>query len=245
MAKMSCNYKRGACAVWICVLLTGCGPTGQQKAASIERQRTHCLDRICPGDKEPQRDVANDALLKLNGRWFIGPRRYFSSGMNGAAFYWRDHKPASRGEPLPREHGLASAYSDEETISIFLRSYNFPVAPHGYALIQLAAEKNWIAERRSLRPGLDQIRLKHVIGPDGHYLDNLTYYVATDVTGLDGLPPVAACNHDDARNSGGTGFIWRVGIWADIRMNQKQCADWPEIHEETMWVLSLLREIAE
>jgi hypothetical protein len=93
-----------------------------------------------------------------------------------------------------------------------------------------------------LRPGLEQIRMKHVLGPRDLYIDDMTYYVATELTGTDGLPPVAQCNHDDPRNGGGTGFLWQDRIWAGIRMNQQHCADWPEIYQTLMSILALLRE---
>lgn len=220
--------------------IAACGPTDKARAAGAERQRIHCLEHFCPGDREPARDSARDELLKLDGRWFIGPQSYFSSGMNGGSFYWPSGR-ALRSE-VPGNPRTALEKLDEDVIEIFLRSYMLPTTPTGYALIQLAEKNDWIAERRTLRPGLEQIRMKHVLGPRDLYIDDMTYYVATELTGTDGLPPVAQCNHDDPRNGGGTGFLWQDRIWAGIRMNQQHCADWPEIYQTLMSILALLRE---
>lgn len=84
--------------------------------------------------------------------------------------------------------------------------------------------------------------MKHVIGPSGYYIDHVTYYVATQLKGMDGLPPIASCSHDHPSNGGGTGFMWQPGIWMGTRMNQKHCADWPEIYQEITRVLALLKK---
>jgi hypothetical protein len=85
--------------------------------------------------------------------------------------------------------------------------------------------------------------MKHIIGPRGYTFGNETLYVATQLKGVDGLPPVAACDHSRADGGGGAGFMWQPGIWAGIRMNQKHCADWPEIYLEIIRVLQLLRRV--
>ena len=127
-------------------------------------------------------------------------------------------------------------------IEIFFRSNNIPSGPLGYRFIELAQQNNWIESRKTVRPGLDAITMKHVLGPGSHYFDHVTYYVATELKGLDGLPPVATCSHAAPQNGGGTGFMWRPGIWVGARMNQKHCADWPEIYLEITRVLGLLRK---
>lgn len=224
-------------------MLAACGPTDQERAAAKERRRIDCLESICPGDVLPKYDTLRYELIKLDGRWFIGPKSYFSSGISGASFYWPSGRPL-RAEPTEAWRDPASDKpSNEDVINIYLRSHAFPEGPTGYALVELAEKNGWIAKRTTLRPGLDQIRMKHVIGPGPNYLDYMTYYVATELRGQDGLPPVAACNHDDPRNGGGSGFLWREHIWAGVRLNQEHCADWPEIYLATMRVLPLLEEI--
>jgi hypothetical protein len=229
-----------ACAVFCVLWLTACDPFEAQHAEQVEKTRIECLDKICPGDVEPKRDYAKDALLKLNGQWYLGPKEYFSGG-HGAVFYWPSKTPEtgrSDGQSYP-ERGQDF---NEVAIEIFLRSNNIPSEPRGYKLIELAESKGWIADRRTLRRGLDAIKMKHVIGPRGQYIDHVTYYVATQLKGTDGLPPVATCGHVNPSDSGGAGFMWQPGIWAGTRMNQKHCADWPEIFQEITRVLQLLKK---
>lgn len=147
------------------------------------------------------------------------------------------HEAPAEVEKLARD---GSGY--DLSIVIFLGSTNFPPEPYGYKLIEVAEANGWIASRKMLRPELEAITMKHVIGPNGYYIDFATYYVATMLKGTDGLPPVAGCNHADPRNGGGTGFMWRSDIWAGVRMNQKHCADWPEIFQEVTRVLQLLKK---
>jgi hypothetical protein len=218
-----------------CLTLMACGPSEQKRAELAEKRRIECLDTFCEGDVEPLRDKVREVALKINGQWYVGPSYYFSTGMNGAAFYWPSKKNR---EDVP-QHERAAPH--EHTIEILLRSNNIPPEPRGYKLIELAEANGWIADRKQIKPGLEAIRMKHVQGPDGYYIDHLTYYVATDLKGSDGLPPVAGCNHDLQSNGGGTGFMWQPGIWAGVRMNQKHCADWPEIYSEVTRVLQLLR----
>jgi hypothetical protein len=208
-----------------------------------EHKRLDCLDKFCEGDIRPSHDNSHEETLKFNGRWFVGPDEYFSSGVNGATFWWWQKKSYSRRMELPSDAKpflkVGSGY--DATIEIFLRSTNIPPAPLGYDLIQLANERGWIAQREEVRPGLERITMKHVVGPSGYYLDDVTYYIATREIGLDGLPPVAACSHDDPRNRGGTGVMWQDGIWVGAAWNQQHCADWPEIHQEIVRIISLLR----
>ncbi len=225
----------------ITLLLSACGLSDEEKAALAEKQRVECLDKICPGDTEPTRDYKSEVVFKVNGQWFVMPKEYGSPNFGALGFTWPSRTPLAADRTPPEKKTSGDGY--DYSIEIFLRSNSIPSAPHGYALIQLAEKKGWVAARKTLRSGLDQIQMKHVIGPQEQYIDHVTYYVATELTGLDGLPPVATCNHDNVNNSGGTGFIWRPGIWVGTRMNQKHCADWPEVYQETMRVLSLLLEV--
>lgn len=220
-------------------LLAGCDRDEKRRQWEAQRAK-ECLDKICEGDIEPKRNMATEVALKLNGQWFIGPKEYFSGG-SGAVFYWPSKTPEtgrSDGQPYPEQ---GKPFYDV-AIEIFLRSNTIPPEPRGYQLLEIAEAKGWIASRTTLRPGLDAITMKHVIGPRDHYIDHVTYYVATQLKGVDGLPPVATCSHAHPNDSGGTGFMWQPGIWAGTRMNQKHCADWPEVFQETTRVLQLLRK---
>ena len=230
-----------------CAFLTACGPCEEKKASFAEKKRVDCLDKLCERDVAPRHDIMKEFAFKLNGEWFIGPREY--GGYGGSfAFFWPSRVPAKRAnaerqapEFIPSAAGQVSNFS-EVAIEIFLRSTNIPPEPHGYKLFELAEAKGWIADRRVVRSGLDAVTMKHVTGPTGQYIDHVTYYIATGLKGIDRLPPVATCANDHADGSGGAGFIWQPGIWAGTRMNQKRCADWPEIFEETIRVLQQLRK---
>jgi hypothetical protein len=230
------------------LMLTACGPTEQHKAQLAEQKRIECLDKLCEGDIPPKHDPLKEFGLKLNGQWFIGPRDYGGYG-GSLAFLWPSKTPARSADSgktapefVPSSAGVTSNFYDVG-IEIFLRSNNIPSETSGYKFVQLAQANDWIASREVLRPGLEAIRFKHVaFGPHGHYIDRGTTYVATELVGVDGLPPVAGCNHDDLRNGGGAGFMWREGIFVGIRMSQKHCADWPEIYLEITRVLQLLRK---
>lgn len=236
------NLKILSFALAISGLVAACGPSEKQKAQWAEDRRAECLDKICEGDALPRHDSTGETVLKLNGQWFVGPRNYFSSGMNGAAFFWPSKTPATGAHDFPEKASAVSGYSSNVTIEILLRSNRIPPEPRGYQLIQLAEKNDWIASRRTLRPGLEQVEMKHAIGPRGHAIDHVTYYVATELRGTDGLPPVGTCNHRQVDAGGGTGFMWRDGVWAGVRMNQRHCRDWPEIYQEVTRVLQLLRK---
>jgi len=226
------------------ILLVACEPSEKQRAAAAEEKRIECLDKICTGDIVPKHDYTKDAIIKLNGQWFIGPEEYFSSGSSHFGFEWWDHQPISgRKTRSPAMQAMAvDGKSEDFSISIFFRSNHIPPEPRGYHLIELAQKNDWIASRNTVRPGLDAITMKHVIGPHEQYIDHVTYYVATNLVGLDGLPPVAACNHEHPKNGGGSGFIWQPDIWAGVQINQKHCADWPEIFQETTRILAFLKK---
>jgi hypothetical protein len=228
---------RIASAVFCLFATTGCGPSEKQLAARAEATRIDCLDKICTGDVAPPRNELTDDLIKLNGQWYVGPKEYFSSVRSGG-FYWPSKHPMFKGGNYPeRGQGVADA-----VIEIFLRSNNIPSEPLGYKLIKIAEENGWVAERKTLRLGLDAIKMKHVIGPNGYYIDHVTYYIATKLVGVDGLPPVATCAHVLPNDTGGTGFMWQPRVWVGTRMNQRHCADWPEIFQETTRVLQLLKK---
>ena len=229
--------------IFTLLLLSGCGPSEKKRAAESERSRIECLDKICENDVLPKYDMAHESLNKLNGEWYVGPRKYFPAGRNTLSFEWWNHKPVfTKEERTPEMQALAMEGKGYDfAIGVFLDSNHIPPSPRGYKLIELARANNWIESQMTIRPGLDALRMKHVMGPRGQFLDHVTYYVATELRGSDGLPPVATCNHEFANGSGGTGFLWHNGIWVSTRMNQKHCADWPEIYTEIDRILKQLK----
>jgi hypothetical protein len=237
-----------AVAVLALGLLSACEPSKEKKAQWAEEMRVECLDKFCEGDNPPKPPVGYVGS-KLNQQWFFVPEAYGNPSFGSMQFYWPSKAPGGDSEAVKNatevsrnSNGSISNFYDI-AIEIFLRSNNFPQEPRGYHLIELAEKNNWIDSRKNIRSGLDAITMKHVIGPRGQYIDHVTYYVATQFKGLDGLPPVATCNYDHPANGGGTGFMWQPGIWLGTRMNQKHCADWPEIYQEIARVLTLLKKV--
>jgi hypothetical protein len=229
------------------LLLMACSPSDRHKSALIEKARIECLDKLCEGDVAPKFDSSKEFAFKVNGQWFIGPKSYGGYGAS-LAFFWPSKTPA-RGanahkdapEFFPSSAGVTSNFY-KVGVEIFLRSNNVPGEPFGYKLVEQAQRNGWIASRNELRPGLQVIRMKHVIGPSGHYIDAVAYYIATGLKGADGLPPVATCSFDLSDGGAGTGFMWKPGIWAGARTNPKHCTDWPEIYLEISRVLQLFKK---
>lgn len=219
--------------------LSACGPSGREISLSPAEA---CRDKLCEGDVVPTYDYGTHTALKLNGIWFVGPREYFSAGNNGAIFFWPSKTPMTGRGPGIRFPEQGQPFS-EVGIEILLRSDHIPPEPRGYKLIELAEKNDWILRRETLRRGLEVIQMKHVRGPDGYFIDYTSYYVATELRGPDGLPPVGGCNSAPNIGNGGGGFIWKDGIWAGIRMSPKHCRDWPEIFQEVVRVLSLLTQV--
>lgn len=242
------GVKRYGWLVGVLLLLTACERVEQLKAKRVADKRLECLDKVCEGDVLPKYDTMRYTLFKRGGQLFLAPQEY--GGTSGVLqFFWPSKTPANKygGEKdapefTPSKPGQNSNFYDVG-IEIHLRSTSFPSEPRGYRLIEMAQAKDWIANRTTVRKGLDQVRMKPVPGPDGRRIDYVTYYIATEIKGLDGLPPVGVCSHDDSRNGGGGGFMWRDGVFAGISMNQKHCNDWPEIYTEVVRVLQLINMV--
>lgn len=241
-------YWRLPAAMATAMLLSACEPSQQQRADRVESLRIECLDKICDGDAPPKHDSINEFAFKVNGQWFIAPREYGGYG-GDLSFFWPSKTPVNRfgsGQAAPEFRPSSAGISSNfyaVAIEISLRSNTIPAEPRGFQLIQHAQAAGWILERRKLRSGLELIRMKPgVVGPRGSRIDHVTYYVATEIKGADGLPPVATCAHDRPEGSGGTGFMWQPGIWVGTRMNQRHCADWPEIYQEITRVLQSVRK---
>jgi hypothetical protein len=184
-----------------------------------------------------------EGAMKINGQWYVGPKEYGVGIENQVAFYWPSKTPANSEkanvEAAKRPGGDESAVR----IEIFLRSDNRLQPPHGYELVRLAETNGWIHNRTTLRKGLDRIEMKPVIAPWGDRIDYATYYVATELRGADGLPPVATCNHKHSSYGGGFGVAWHEGTVVGTRMNQYHCTDLPELYMEAVRILTLLKKV--
>ena len=139
---------------------------------------------------------------------------------------------------------MANRPPREALIELFIRPQaetGFGVT--GYALMQVAEKNNWVASRRLLRPGLEQWSMKSVAMNDGYRIDHLDYFIATDIAGFDGLPPVAGCTVEGASlGGGGATFAWGDQTRVGVRMDSGLCRDWPEIWREIVRVLQLIKK---
>lgn len=212
------------------VSLAACGPNDSQRAEAIERRRVECLDKFCQGDIEPKRDFSKDVALKLNGQWFIGPSYYYSTGMNGAAFYWPSKKNR---EDVPQEERRGN----EHTVEIFLRHHDGVTNGRNSMDILAQAEKEGrLVSKNTIRPGLEQWRIK-----EPGELDPGIWYVATNHVKKEPSAAVLWCRDRNQKyDTCTTGGVFISGISWDMRFSAKYAQDWPEIFLETMRVLQLL-----
>jgi hypothetical protein len=216
----------------IAAMLVACGPSEADKAQFAEEKRVECLDKYCEGDVVPAHDTRKEFAFKVDGQWFIGPREY--GGYGGSfAFYWPSKDPVTSNSVKGQDfYGIA--------IEIFLRSNNIPQqGPSSYKALQIAQEQGRVLEKRRLRPGLEVWRVKD----ENKGLPPSLWYVATNLQDANSEPPVLHCDDQNPKFDRCTmAFRWQPGISADIRFRAKHGQDWPEIYQEVVRVLGLLRK---
>lgn len=225
----------------VLVALAGCGPSEKDKAMYAEQQRLHCLDNLCDGDVLPKlQDHLKEITLKLNGQWFIGPREYVGAG-RVVSFDWWDHKPISSRMARPAELQALSVAGKgyDVSIEIFLQTQKAPLPPlSGYDRLKQAEAEGRLISKEKPRSGLEIWRVKPKDG-----LRPGIWYVATDLKGFDGQPPVVWCDeHNSQFDRCSTGGLWRDGVTWDTRFRAKHGPDWPEIFQETTRVLQLIKK---
>nr|WP_315464100.1 hypothetical protein [uncultured Rhodoferax sp.] len=247
MKKRHSSYSMGLMLIVFASLgLGACGPNEQQKAERAERKRVECLDKICQGDVEPPRDYTKDALLKLNGHWFVGPMYYYSSGINAASFSWPSKK--SR-EDVPQEERDGSS-----DVVIFLTGrgrWSDPKAPtpwlsKGEGRFEELQKEGFRMERQQLRPDLERVRFFDAQGKSYRR----EFFIATnEKKPLGAQAPSINCDPPDVKGtihamagcSGG--FFWQPDIYVDFRLHAKHSSDWPEIYKEIIRILALLKKV--
>lgn len=224
-----------------CAFLTACGPSEEKKAQFAEKKRIDCLDKFCEGDALPKYDSQKEVPLKFAGQWFIGPKEYFSSGINGASFEWWDHKPISKGVPRPpgAQALVVAGNWYDISVEIFLRSHDGVI--HGaprYERLRKAEAEGRLISKAVPRPGLE---VWHIRETDG--VGSGLWYVATQYTATNPNGAVLWCEKSDRKlDRCVTAFTWRPGVAADMRFRAEHSADWPEIYEETIRILKQLRK---
>jgi hypothetical protein len=214
-----------------CLLLTACEPSPERKIQIAEDKRLHCLDHLCDAEVEPKHDLMKEDALKLNGQWFVGPKEYFDNSSNGAMFKWPSRTPGYRGGDHP-ERGQPIY---DVAIEVFLRNHNgIRYGSDRYSFLQQAETEGRLISRTKPRPNLEVWRIKE---PDT--LDTIVWYVALDHVAQDPDRAVLACRNASRCT---TAFLWQHGIAGDMRLSAKHAPDWPEIYQETVRVLQLLKK---
>lgn len=212
--------------------LAGGDAHAKEQVSGAEKPRIECLDKICPGDVEPSRNVATQIALKVNGQWYIAPKEYFSTGKNGGGFYWSSRHPMFKGGDYPeRDQNFP-----DKAIEVFLGTPR-QVVPSMYQQLQVAKRTTSVLETKVLRPGLERWRTQEK--------DRLveTWYVATNLKEPNGDPPTIACRGADLKKYRcTTGFMWRPNVGANLRFRATHGPDWPEIYQEANRVINLLRK---
>jgi hypothetical protein len=227
---------------WAC---SGCEPSKEQRANWQRQTLAECENKFCEGDSEPQHDFLKSQSLKFNGNWYLGPKEYYSSGTNGAAFYWPSKTPSATSTPFPERSLVVSGHGDKVTIYIFLRGKAEWPTPN--------AEKPWESRRKSsldeardagvpieqtaLRPGLERYTVHRKASGAG---DDFSVYVATVRNRIlgDGHPTLF-CRSDTCTS----GDFPQADIYADYRFSEAHANDWPEIHAEIVRILGLLQPL--
>jgi hypothetical protein len=222
---------------------SGCEPSKEQRAEWQRQRIVECENRFCDGDKEPQHDYLKSQSLKFNGNWYLGPKEYYSSGTNGAAFYWPSKTPSATSTPFPERSLVVSGHGEKVTIHIFLRGkaqWPIPNAVKPWEFrrkssLEEARDAGDPVEQTTLRPGLERY-VVHRRTSTG--TNDFSVYVATARNRLmgDGHPTLF-CRGDTCTS----GDFPQPDIYADYRFNEANAKDWPEIHAEIGRVLGLLQ----
>lgn len=236
----------GYCVFGLAQLLAACSPSPEDIAKYKEEERLRCLDHLCEGDKLPQYDYWKNALLKLNGQWFIGTKKYFSGGFNGATFYWPSKTPGHTSGDFPERALVLAGKGDMAKVWIFLRHYPFPKPKTTVYQFLLNEEQRGLLLEKFMSPADDQEIWRVYDDPSRKFVSR--YYVAKN---LEYAPPgsgypVLSCRDRTEYQESSTctaGFMWREGISVDIRVHQRHAYDWPAIYQEIVRVLGLLEPV--
>ncbi|MDO9314999.1 MAG: hypothetical protein Q7T97_10685 [Burkholderiaceae bacterium] len=217
-------------------LLAACGPSDKQKAQWAEEKRIECLDKVCDGDVPPK-VALDESVMKLNGQWFIAPRRY-AMGFAGLSFYWPSKTPAT-GRADGQSYPERGQDFYDVGIEVFLSHHDGAMSgPSRYDHLRQAEAEGRLISKEVPRPELEVWHTRETDGRGPGLWYVATQYIATDPNGA-----VLSCrSHDPKFDRCVTAFEWKPGIAADMRFRAKHAADWPEIYQETIRVLQLIKK---
>ena len=216
---------------------SACDPFKENRAIQAEQTRIACLDKPCYGDDVPKVYDLNNEVLKLNGQWYVAPKKYVKD-LAGVAFYWPSKTPVT-GLPDGKLYPEKGQDYYDVAIEIFLTTK--PTTYVGKSMYQALLDEERqgnLIEKRNLTPGLDAWRIKSLGSEE-------TWFIATHLTDPSGDPPTISCRSvgtDNSRCSGG--FIWiKPDVGASLRFRATHGPDWPEIYLETVRVLALIKKV--
>jgi len=227
-------------AVLVSLLMACEKPSPEAKRQEALRRQEVCRDDpFCGVDPKPAINDKTVARLKWNDEWFVVPAEYrYNSGLG---FYWPTRRPSS----VNKQSGAP----EDWFIYVLPRSYDIPPEPRGYLRIEVAEREGRVLERVALRAGLDRIRYfyKHPVTGEIDKKRPVTVYVATQRREPSGRFPIFACEKGsgDPKQAGGSaGFMWRDGIYLEVLVREGDvCEDWPEIYDEILNVLKLVKKV--
>ena len=217
-------------AVLLALLLTACGPSKEQQARNVERMRQQCLNDVCEGETPPKYDWAKETILKRGGKWFRGPKEYFSSG-HSATFYWPSKHPGFTETNYPEKGQPFNLVAIEFWVDV-----NDGSREESQIDIPKLEKEGKLIGTRQLRNGLELVEIKSYNNQVGQM------YIATSLKTPSGLLPVVGCDESDSRNACTSWFIWKPGYRIYVRFSSLHGKDWPEIYSEIIRVLNLLKE---
>lgn len=176
-------------------LVTGCDREAAQRRQ--EQKASECLDKFCPGDVVPKRNMVSEVAVKLNGQWYVGPKKYFNGYNAHTRFEWWEHKPISSQMVRPAElqTALVDGRSYDYSIEIFLNHHEGVThGPPRFSYLRQAEKEGRLISKIALRPGLEVWRIREADG-----LGPFVWYVATDHVDKSPDGAVLACRDNNPK----------------------------------------------
>lgn len=231
----------------VATCLVACDRAEQRRSSTtVVDDKQKCLDKPCPGEEYPKYDPIKERATKVNGQWFVGPAEYGVIG-HGMAFLWPSKTPAGAADAeqrapefRPSRPGQLSNYP-EVAVKIFFRSpQRVILLPAGDDQVSKAAREGRVLSKTMLRQGLERWLVRDPI-----FRQPAAWYVATELQMPNGKPAILFCGQYPPLSVEActTGFFWQSDIAVDMRFATKHATDWPEIYQETIRVLQLLRRV--
>lgn len=212
-------------------ILVACEPSEEAR----RQKQLQKEDNITPGEPLPKYDNKRYSITKKHGRFFLIPREYGGAG-GRLVFYWPSKTPMTGrldGKPYPEQN----LEYDEKAIDIFIRA-DRKGNGGSKSMFENAERNGWILSHKTLRKGLDVVRLN---AKAGVIKKEKSLYLATEMKWPDGRVPVVECS--ESLRVGGGWMPWREGVFLTIRFKYDKCSDWPEIYSEILHVMSQVKEV--